>query len=112
MVHAMSYRYDLECQAERLGAVSPGSVPRGFQPVAPVQLTKAWSPLPTAVEMLGEPDQLSLEAEAYWTPTMAGLCVWTNVRSGVRGIAAGEGDYERFRKLLTLSALRAQDAGR
>jgi hypothetical protein len=55
---AMSYQYDLEDQAERYGTLlsKESDLMRSFTPIAPVQLTRKWSPLPTAWSALGRPD--------------------------------------------------------
>lgn len=54
---AMAYQYDTEEQADRTGMVMPDDVDwrEHFAPVAPVQLTRAWSPLPYTSELLGPP---------------------------------------------------------
>jgi hypothetical protein len=82
-----------------------------FTPVAPVQLTRAWSPLPAAVEVLGAPDWTSVEPDGLGTHAAA--CAWNP--AGVRRLPAapaGEPDHERFRRLLAVAAMRAGSASR
>jgi len=59
---AMSYQYDIEDQADLTGVVMTEGLDwrEQYVPVAPVQLTRAWSPLPLAVEPLGPPDWTSV----------------------------------------------------
>jgi hypothetical protein len=77
-----------------------------FTPVAPVQLTRAWSPLPAAVEVLGPPDWTSVEPDALGTHAAA--CTWTSVDARrLSATPANEPDRERFRRLLAVTAMRA-----
>jgi hypothetical protein len=72
---AMSYQHDIEQQADRTGRVLT-DVDWGelFIPVAPVQLTQAWSPLAAAALALGEPAWLSV---APGTGVKQAACVWS-----------------------------------
>lgn len=110
---AMSYQHDIEEQADRTGHVLARDVDwrEYFAPVAPVQLTRAWSPLPAAVEALGAPDWTSIELDGLGTHAAA--CAWTSV--DVRRLSAtpmNEPDHERFRRLLAVTAMRAGSAHR
>lgn len=105
---AMSYQHDIEEQAHRTGHVLARDVDwrKHFTPVAPMQLTRAWSPLPAAVEALGAPDWTSIEPDGLGTHAAA--CAWTSVE--VRRLSAtpvNEPDHERFRRLLAVAAMRA-----
>jgi hypothetical protein len=110
---AMSYQYDMEEQADRTGHVLARDADwrARFAPVAPVQLTRAWSPLPAAVEALGRPDWTSVEPDGLGTH--AAVCAWSSV--DVRRLSAtplNEPDHERFRRLLAVTAMRAGNANR
>lgn len=91
----MSYQYDWEEQAGRTGKVVAGGSP--FLPVAPVQLTRGWSPLPEAVELLGPPDWESLVEPAA-------ACAWKPLPARV---FAYEG--RRLRRLLAVALMRARE---
>lgn len=54
---AMSHQYDVEEQGNLCGF--PEYVPAVFRPIAPVTLAKEWSPLPLALQLLGEPVRIS-----------------------------------------------------
>lgn len=110
---AMSYQHDIEEQADRTGHVlAPDADWREhFTPVAPVQLTQAWSPLPVAVEVLGAPDWASVEQDRLGANAAA--CTWNS--AGVRRLSAtpdSEPDHDRFRRLLAVTAMRASSANR
>jgi len=108
---AMAYQYDIEEQADRTGLVMPEDVDwrEHFVPVAPVQLTRAWSPLPHAVDMLGPPDWTSV-GEPDLLGTRAAGCAWTSPRfSTLAASPTGTSDRGRFHRLLVVAAMRAND---
>ena len=94
---AMSYQFDWEEQADRTGRVRAPSIE--FRPVAPVQLTREGSPLPEAVELLGEPTWHSVVAPAAahsWNPVP-------------HNVFQHEG--RRLRRLLAVAIMRARERG-
>jgi hypothetical protein len=109
ITQAMSYQYDVEDQADRTGAVLADADWReDFTPVAPVQLTQRWSPLPYAVDVLGPPDWVSIEPGGMGT--RAAACAWTS--TGARAVQTPlpqAPDHERFRQLLIVALMRARD---
>lgn len=109
---AMSYQYDIEEQAGDTGVLfSPDAEWRNsFQPLAPVQLVKEWSPLPYAMEILGTPawsdlaDSSGLRTACLaWLPTSL-----TSVRKH-QLTSASSLDQQRFLQLLTVGAMRGID---
>jgi hypothetical protein len=110
---AMSHQHDIEEQADRTGHVLAQGVNwrEHFTPVAPVQLTEAWSPLPAAVEVLGPPAWTSVEPDGLGTHAAA--CAWRSVDAHrLPATPANEPDHERFRRLLAVAAMRAGNADR
>ena len=105
---SMSYQYDVEEQADRTGTVLPVGIEH-FVPVAPVQLTRGWSPLPYAIDRLGRPDWTSVEHDGL--NVHAAACAWTSARFD--GVAPPDGppDRLRFHRLLAVATMRAQDNG-
>jgi hypothetical protein len=106
----MSYQYDIEDQADLTGVVMTEGLDwrEQYVPVAPVQLTRAWSPLPLAVELLGPPDWTSVGEAAFGARPAA--CAWRCPRSTAR--PAGAVDVVRFHRLLAVATVRANDVGR
>ena len=83
-----------------------------FTPVAPVQLTRAWSPLPYAADLLGPPDWVSVEPAGMHT--RAAACAWrypvdTEALTTARGDPP---DHDRFRRLLLVTLMRAREINR
>jgi hypothetical protein len=113
MSRAMSLQYDVEDQADRTGTVISDDIwwRDYFSPVAPVQLTRRWSPLPYAVDVLGPPGWVSLEPDVLGLEAAA--CAWTTGHSG-RLLAATEysADQLRFRGLLGIALSRAHEFNR
>jgi hypothetical protein len=110
---AMAFQYDVEEQADRTGAVIPDGVDwrEDFAPVAPVQLTRAWSPLPLAVELLGPADWTSIEPDVMGLSAAA--CAWKSPRFRQPApVPTKPTDQSRFHRLLALAVMRAKDAGR
>lgn len=110
---AMSYQHDVEDQADRTGQVLARDVDwrEYFTPVAPVQFTRAWSPLPAAVAALGAPDRNSVEPDGLGTHAAA--CAWTSVDvCQLSATPVNEPDHERFRRLLAVTVMRAGSAHR
>lgn len=110
---SMSYQYDIEEQAEWTGRVLPLDVEWTtlFTPVAPVQLTRAWSPLPAAVELLGTPDWSSVETDS--PSARAAACAWTTAgRRPQFTTTVVDSDHKRFRQLLAVTMIRAESPGR
>jgi hypothetical protein len=115
ITRAMSLQYDVEDQADRTGVViAETSGWRGqFSPVAPVQLARAWSPLPSATEVLGPPDWESVEPDVMGT--RAAACVWMPPTVNMGQLAAARWrslDQERFRQLLMAAVGRSSHSGR
>jgi hypothetical protein len=115
ITRAMSLQYDIEEQADRTGVViaEHSGWRDQFIPVAPVQLARAWSPLPTAVEVLGPPQWRSVEPDVMGTKAAA--CVWRPADVDVRELAAARWaspDQERFRQLLVITVGRASQGNR
>lgn len=116
----MEYQYELEDQAGRTGDLFPEDASwRGFfDPIAPVQLTEAWSPLPDAVARLGAPAVQRCGADEYEAEdgNVAAVLAWTAdqvelVRPAPRADPA-ERDRARFAGLLTIAAARAREKAR
>ena len=108
---AMSFQYDFEEQADAYGAALPADQnwTRAFAPVAPVQLAHEWSPLPCAVEVLGQPAVEALEVDAGIRMAVA---AWdASTVSGVKSTArhSSNADEKRFLGLLTVSVARAKE---
>jgi hypothetical protein len=111
---AMSFQYDVEEQAEAYGGALPeeASWTKVFAPVAPVQLTRGWSPLPCAVALLGEP---RVEAVEGGDDIRRVAAVWdagkvSDIKSTAR--PSTNADEKRFLSLLTVSVTRAQQTRR
>jgi hypothetical protein len=110
----MSLQYDFEEQADRLGAALPEDQDwtRDFAPVAPVQLASAWSPIPCAVELLGEPRVETLNDD---TGIRMGVAAWDAAQtSAITSTArrSSGADESMFIGLLTVSMTRAKEHGR
>lgn len=113
LTRAMSYQYDVEDLADRTGRVIADADWRAdFTPVAPVQLTRAWSPLPYAADVLGPPDWVSIEPAGMHT--RAAGCAWRSpADTGVPATARSHSeDHERFRRLLIVALMRAREVNR
>jgi hypothetical protein len=109
---SMSYQYDIEEQAEWTGRVLPADADwtTFFTPVAPVQLTEAWSPLPAAVDLLGTPDWSSVETDS--PGVRAAACAWTTAgRPPQFATTVADRDHKRFRQLLAMTMIRADGPG-
>jgi hypothetical protein len=110
ITRAMSYQYDVEEQADRTGVVVPEDTDwrTAFTPVAPVQLARAWSPLPLAVDLLGPPDWASAERDMG---ARAAACAWRPANAGELGARREHSpDYDRFHRLLIVTLMRARDS--
>jgi hypothetical protein len=113
LTRAMSLQYDVEDLAERTGTVIADAPWRAdFTAVAPVQLTRAWSPLPYAVDALGPPDWVSIEPAGMHA--RAAACAWrpsadTGALAAARGLLP---DQDRFRRLLIVALIRAREINR
>lgn len=110
---AMSYQYDIEEQAGRIGYVFPPDANwrTYFRPIGPVQLTCRWSPIPTAIAVLGQPSWLSRH-ESFAT---ALACQWDSssllaAKAAPRAVA-GVPDSSRFLALLSVAAELAVPQG-
>lgn len=105
---AMSYQYDVEEQADRTGQVMPKYVDwrEHFTPVAPVQLTRGWSPLPYAIELLGAPDWKSVEPDGLGT--LAAARAWRSPRLDRPAPPRHAADQSRFHRLLVIAVTRRQ----
>lgn len=111
---AMSFQCDFEEQAECFGSALPNEQPwtEVFFPVAPIQVARGWSPLPCAVEALGEP---TVEASERGAPPRQVVAGWDAARvSGIKTTAgrASSADEKRFLGLLTVCVARAQERRR
>jgi hypothetical protein len=109
---AMSFQYDFEEQAESYGGALPEDQAwtNVFAPVAPVQLAAGWSPLPRAVEVLGEPP---VEAVEDGTGTRMAVAAWDAARvSGIDTTArhSANADEKRFLGFLAVTVMRAQQS--
>lgn len=115
ITHAMSYQYEIEQQADRTGRVLVGDADwrAHFTPVAPVQLARAWSPLPAAIDVLGPPGWASVALDTPGTRAAA-ACAWRPSVAHPPAPAArsGEPDAERFRRLLAVALIRAAERDR
>jgi hypothetical protein len=113
LTRTMSYQYDVEDQADRTGTVIADADWReDFTPVAPVQLTRAWSPLPYAAGVLGPPDWVSIEPAGMHT--WAAACAWRSpADNGTLATARGHSpDHDRFHRLLIVALMRAREINR
>lgn len=113
LTRAMSYQYDVEDLADRIGTVIADADWReNFTPVAPVELTPAWSPLPYAADVLGPSDWVSIEPAGM--QTRAAACAWRSpADTGALATARGHSpDHDRFRRLLIVALMRARDQQR
>jgi hypothetical protein len=114
IARAMSYQYDIEEQAAWTGYVIPEDIywREGFAPVAPVQLTRAWSPLPYAIELIGPADWTSIEPDL--PDTCLAACVFWAAPRFTRPALAPKSppDVSRFHRLLVLAVMRAEELGR
>ncbi len=114
IAHAMAYQYDIEEQAGRTGNVIAEDVDwrEHFMPVAPVQLTRAWSPLPSAIRLLGSPDWISV-GEPDILGKRAAACAWTAPRlDGPPPAPTSPADAGRFHRLLAWAVRHANDSDR
>jgi hypothetical protein len=110
---ALSLQYDFEEQADCYGSVFPedASWPAMFRPVAPIQLTQGWSPVPRAIEILGPPHDEAFEGEGPRTIAV----VWSTpadvkaIARRVRSQRPEQLDEKRFLELLTAAVLRAAE---
>ena len=107
---ALSYQYDFEEQADCYGSALPEDQAWAevFFPVAPIQLASGWSPLPRAIDVLGQPRVETLE-DGAGTRMVAvaweAATIW-----GVKTTArhSSSADERRFLGLLTVAVTRAQ----
>lgn len=114
IAQAMSYQYEIEEQADRSGMVMPEDVDwrEHYTPVAPVQLTRAWSPLPYAIHLLGPADWLSI-GEPDLLGARAAACAWSAPRvDHPMPAPQNRPDQRRFHRLLAVAVMRANDSGR
>jgi hypothetical protein len=114
VARSMAYQYDIEEQAGRLQRVFPEDAEwrRYFLPIAPVQLTDAWSPISDAVDRLGDPSVRSAEGEDDRN-NLAALVGWglRSLESAHRSpnIPRSETDRARLHGLLTVAIARAKE---
>jgi hypothetical protein len=112
---ALSYQYEIEEQAGRTGRLFPEDVDwrKVLQPLAPVQLTRAWSPLPDAHRLLGQPDWSVFETASLWTAVgVAWLPPRLERLRGARVPRTAPADQARFFQLLTIAAMRGLERRR
>ena len=107
----MGAQYDFEEQADAYGAALPDDQAwtKLFAPVAPVQLTDGWSPLPCAASVFGEP--VALAGEAGTGSRMAAMGWGRDQVSAVKTTARriGSADEKRWLGLLAVTVSRAQE---
>lgn len=111
---SLAQQYDREDQADCFESLFPEDEdwPRYFAPVAPIQLTRRWSPLPTMIQILGPPQHLlRLDADvgatavaAAWSPSQV-LDPSLIPRYSLP-------DPERFAGILAVAMARAREGGR
>lgn len=110
LASAMSSQCDIEEQmSDPAGfAVIHPYTPDPLMPIAPVSVTKRWSPLPAAERSLGPCSKLKMEendhlvfAYAVWTPTWIADTPEKNASS----------DQQHFHFLLTLASVTAAKKG-
>lgn len=108
----IGFQYDFEEQADRYGSALPVEQPwvQAFKPVAHVQVALEWSPIPSAVDALGEPTvELMEQAEEG---AHVATCAWRNSAGPTlpdRPFVAG--DEGRFRSLLEICLQRVSRDG-
>lgn len=111
LASAMTTQCDLEEQLSESAAFDQihALTPSPLKPLAPVTLTKQWSPFPAACEILGAPinrdsirDQHQACAFAIWKPTWLGDLATNNFTR----------DESHFRYLLRLASVKADQLGR
>jgi hypothetical protein len=116
---SLARQYDVEEQADRYGRVFPEDTPwpRMFRPVAPIQLTRAWSPAPRAVEIIGPP---GVECAADGAGDAAGAGVRTfaatwpvhdgkEIAARLRAARSTDPVEKRFLGLLAVAVPRAAE---
>ena len=104
----MSLQYDSEEQADALGVAVADDLPWSpfFTPIAPVQVCRAWSPVPTAISLLGEP---SVEHASEASILRTSVVAWDGLRSTTLATTAnGSADEGRLVALLIEAASRAR----
>ena len=105
----LSFQYDIEEQAGRTGRLFPEDVEwrESFEPIAPVQLSEAWSPLPNAIRLLGSP---TWGVRETGPGSSAAAVAWpSSALEQLRGAgipADASKDLRRFRQLLSVAAMR------
>ena len=112
---AMDYQYDVEEQADCFGMPFPEDASwRPFiSPIAPIQLALRWSPVPLAIEVLGEPccevnetdeDDRTL-AVLFWNKSQIADAHLPSEQSVLT-------DMRRFIGLLGIAIARGREKGR
>lgn len=109
---ALSFQYDFEEQADSHGRVFPEDAtwPKVFSPAAPIQLTRGWSPVPRAVDLLGQPVHEAVADEPGIRTIAAVWSVPGDVKSIARRLRSRrpeELDEKRFLELLAAVVYRA-----
>lgn len=111
-LQSMSLMFDVEEQADSVRRLRPQYEPieGAFEPVAPVQIVREWSPAPISIAVLGQPDHGECEFHRYGS----GGCVLCWHRPDGRRmhwerLALSSPDQRRFGRLLRATVARAQN---
>ena len=108
----LSLQYDVEDQADAYGSVMPEQAtwPRVFSPVAPIQLARAWSPVPRTVQLLGPPRDEAIAGETGIRTIAVAWSLPADVKPiarRLRGQRTTAPDERRLLELLAAVVLRA-----
>jgi hypothetical protein len=110
----MEYQYDVEEQADCFGSPFPedASWRRIFSPISPIQLTLQWSPIPLAIEALGDPCCEANESDGEGRTLV--VLLWNSSQvadAHIPNFRNAQVDMRRFLGLLGIGIARGRDKG-
>jgi len=110
----LAQQYDREDQADCYESLFPEDEewPRYFTPVASIQLTRRWSPLPTMIQILGSPQHLLRFDESVGAIAVAAAWPPSQIPDPSIIPRFSEPDQERFAGILAVAAARGREARR